>query len=109
MTDLAHDHLDLDGLLSTQGLELRDRVRRFVVERIKPNIDLVGALVGTGVMTTTMYETMRVETDDRVGAVALTGAGNRAFVAGDHTLHTGLAGEGTEAFLGKRAPQFEGR
>lgn len=86
-------------------------------------------------MTATMYETMRVETDDRlavvtidrpearnalsrqvltelrdaltvlrdddrVGAVALTGAGNRAFVAGadisqlkDYTLHTGLAGE----------------
>ena len=38
MTDLAHDYLDIDGLLSTEELELRDRVRSFVVERIKPNI-----------------------------------------------------------------------
>ena len=91
-------------------------------------------------MTATTYQTMRVETDDRlavmtvdrpearnalsrqvltelrdalaalrdddrVGAVALTGAGERAFVAGadidqlkDDTLHTGLAGEMQQLF-----------
>jgi glutaryl-CoA dehydrogenase len=38
MTDLAHDYLDLDSLLSDQELELRDRVRTFVRDRIKPNI-----------------------------------------------------------------------
>ena len=38
MTELAHDYLDLDGLFSAEELELRDRVRRFVQERIKPNI-----------------------------------------------------------------------
>ena len=38
MTELAHDYLDLDGLFSAEELELRDQVRRFVQERIKPNI-----------------------------------------------------------------------
>ena len=38
MTELAHDYLDLDGLFSAEELELRDRVRRFTQERIKPNI-----------------------------------------------------------------------
>lgn len=38
MTELAHDYLDLDGLFSAEELKLRDRVRRFVQERIKPNI-----------------------------------------------------------------------
>jgi glutaryl-CoA dehydrogenase len=38
MTDLAHDYLDLDSLLSAEEIELRDRVRAFVRERITPNI-----------------------------------------------------------------------
>jgi glutaryl-CoA dehydrogenase len=38
MTDLAHDYLDLDGLFTSEELELRDRVRAFVQERIKPHI-----------------------------------------------------------------------
>jgi glutaryl-CoA dehydrogenase len=38
MTDLAHDYLNLDSLFSPAELELRDRVRAFVAERIKPNI-----------------------------------------------------------------------
>jgi glutaryl-CoA dehydrogenase len=38
MTDLAHDYLNLDSLLSPAELELRDRVRAFVDERIRPNI-----------------------------------------------------------------------
>lgn len=38
MTDLAHDYLDLDGLFSAEELELRDRVRGFVDDRIKPHI-----------------------------------------------------------------------
>jgi len=38
MTDLAHDYLDLDGLFPSEELELRDRVRAFVRERIKPHI-----------------------------------------------------------------------
>ncbi len=38
MTDLAHDYLDLDSLLSPRELELRARVRSFVDERIRPNI-----------------------------------------------------------------------
>jgi glutaryl-CoA dehydrogenase len=38
MTDLAHDYLDLDGLFTSEELELRDRVRVFVQERIKPHI-----------------------------------------------------------------------
>ena len=38
MTDLASDYLDLDSLFTPQGLALRDRVRAFVNERIRPNI-----------------------------------------------------------------------
>jgi glutaryl-CoA dehydrogenase len=38
MTDLASDYLDLDSLLSPDELALRDRVRGFVDERIRPNI-----------------------------------------------------------------------
>ena len=38
MSDLAHDYLDLDGLFSPEELALRDRVRAFVDERIRPNI-----------------------------------------------------------------------
>ena len=38
MTDLAHDYLDLDSLLSAEEIEVRDRVRAFVRERITPNI-----------------------------------------------------------------------
>lgn len=38
MSDLAHDYLDLDGLFSAEELELRDRVRAFVRDRIKPHI-----------------------------------------------------------------------
>ena len=35
---LALDYLDLDGLFSAEELALRDRVRAFVDERIRPNI-----------------------------------------------------------------------
>jgi glutaryl-CoA dehydrogenase len=38
MTDLAHDYLDLDSLLSDDERALRERVRGFVDERIRPNI-----------------------------------------------------------------------
>ena len=38
MTDLAHDYLDLDGLLTAEEIALRDKVRGFVEDRIKPNI-----------------------------------------------------------------------
>jgi glutaryl-CoA dehydrogenase len=38
MSDLAHDYLDLDSLLSAAELALRERVRGFVDERIRPNI-----------------------------------------------------------------------
>ncbi len=38
MTDLAHDYLDLDSLLSAEEIEVRDRVRAFVRERLTPNI-----------------------------------------------------------------------
>jgi glutaryl-CoA dehydrogenase len=38
MTDLSSDYLDLDGLLSADERAVRDRVRAFVDERIKPNI-----------------------------------------------------------------------
>jgi len=38
MTNLAHDYLDLDGLLSTEEIEFRDRVRAFVSARIRPHI-----------------------------------------------------------------------
>jgi glutaryl-CoA dehydrogenase len=38
MTDLAADYLDLDSLFSAEELALRDRVRAFVDERIRPNI-----------------------------------------------------------------------
>lgn len=38
MTDLAHDFLDLDSLLSAQEIAMRDRVRGFVRDRIRPNI-----------------------------------------------------------------------
>ena len=37
-TPLAHDYLDLDSLFSAEELALRDRVRAFVAERIRPNI-----------------------------------------------------------------------
>ena len=36
--DLTHDYLDLDGLFTPEELALRDRVRTFVDERIRPNI-----------------------------------------------------------------------
>jgi glutaryl-CoA dehydrogenase len=38
LTDLARDYLALDGLFSAEELALRDRVRRFVYERIRPHI-----------------------------------------------------------------------
>ncbi len=38
MTDLAHDFLSLDTLLSADELALRDRVRAFVDARIRPDI-----------------------------------------------------------------------
>src|SRR5919206_3442616 len=38
MSDLAHDYLDLDGLFTADEITLRDRVRAFVDERIRPNI-----------------------------------------------------------------------
>ena len=38
MTDLAQDYLDLDSLLSAQERDLRERVRAFVDERVRPNI-----------------------------------------------------------------------
>ena len=38
MTDLTHDYLDLDGLFTADELALRDRVRAFVDERIRPYI-----------------------------------------------------------------------
>ena len=34
----AHDYLDLDSLFTPEELALRDRVRAFVDERIRPNI-----------------------------------------------------------------------
>jgi len=36
--DLAHDFLDLDSLLSEQEIAVRDRIRGFVRDRIRPNI-----------------------------------------------------------------------
>ncbi len=36
--DLAHDFLDLDSLLSAAEIEVRDRIRGFVRDRIRPNI-----------------------------------------------------------------------
>ncbi|MGZ8749882.1 MAG: acyl-CoA dehydrogenase family protein [Pseudonocardia sp.] len=36
--ELAHDYLNLDGLFTADELVLRDRVRAFVDERIRPNI-----------------------------------------------------------------------
>jgi glutaryl-CoA dehydrogenase len=38
MTDLAHDFLDLDSLLSAAEIAVRDRIRGFVRDRIRPNI-----------------------------------------------------------------------
>ena len=38
MTDLASDYLDLDSLFTPEELALRDRVRGFVDERIRPHI-----------------------------------------------------------------------
>jgi glutaryl-CoA dehydrogenase len=38
MTDLAHDYLDLDSLLSAEERALRDRVRAFTDERVRPHI-----------------------------------------------------------------------
>ena len=38
MTEVAHDYLDLDGLFTAEELALRDRVRAFVDDRIRPNI-----------------------------------------------------------------------
>ena len=38
MTDLACDYLDLDDLFTPEELALRDHVRAFVDERIRPNI-----------------------------------------------------------------------
>ncbi len=38
MTDLASDYLDLDSLFTAQELAVRDRVRGFVDERVRPHI-----------------------------------------------------------------------
>src|SRR5687768_1188370 len=38
MTDLAHDFLDIDSLLSADELAVRERVRGFVDARIRPHI-----------------------------------------------------------------------
>ena len=38
VSDRARDYLDIDGLLVAEELALRDRVRAFVDERIRPNI-----------------------------------------------------------------------
>jgi glutaryl-CoA dehydrogenase len=38
MTDLAHDFLDVDSLLSAAEIAVRDRIRGFVRDRIRPNI-----------------------------------------------------------------------
>jgi glutaryl-CoA dehydrogenase len=38
MNDLATDYLSIDSLLSAEEIDLRDRVRAFVTERIRPNI-----------------------------------------------------------------------
>jgi glutaryl-CoA dehydrogenase len=38
MTDLAHDYLDLDSLLTPEERALRDRVRAFTDERVRPDI-----------------------------------------------------------------------
>ncbi len=38
LPDLARDYLGLDGLFSAEELALRDRVRAFVDQRIRPNI-----------------------------------------------------------------------
>ena len=38
MKTMSDDYLDLDGLFSADELALRDRVRAFVDERIRPNI-----------------------------------------------------------------------
>ncbi|WP_284984534.1 acyl-CoA dehydrogenase family protein [Arthrobacter sp. efr-133-TYG-118] len=38
MTDLATDYLDIDSLLTRQEIDLRSQIRRFVDDRIRPNI-----------------------------------------------------------------------
>ena len=38
LTSLARDFLDVDGLFTAAELALRDRVREFVDERIRPDI-----------------------------------------------------------------------
>ena len=38
LTELATDYLDLDSLFSEQELALRDRVRRFADEHIRPHV-----------------------------------------------------------------------
>ena len=38
MTELAHDFLDLDGLLTPEELAVRDRVRAFVDEKVRPHV-----------------------------------------------------------------------
>jgi enoyl-CoA hydratase/carnithine racemase len=64
-------------------------------------------------------DTVDVEVDDRLAVVAITGAGEKAFVAGadiarlqGYTLHTGTTDderEGAAALLEKRPAAFCGR
>ena len=92
--DLAHDYLDLDGLFTADELALRDRVRAFVDERIRPNIaewyatatfprELVKEMAALGLLG--MRERARILGGD-LAVVSAPGAGTRV------TLTLPLAG-----------------
>ncbi|MGE3287310.1 MAG: acyl-CoA dehydrogenase family protein [Pseudonocardia sp.] len=87
MTELAHDYLDLDSLLSPAEREVRERVRQFVDERIRPNI-------------AGWYETARfpVEIVKEMGALGLLGMHLKGYgCPGRSAVEYGLAALELEA------------
>src|SRR5688572_11919772 len=87
MTELAHDYLDLDDLFTPEELALRDRVRAFVDERIRPNI------AGWYATATFPFELVK-----EMGALGLLGMHLRGYgCAGRSAVEYGLAAMELEA------------
>jgi glutaryl-CoA dehydrogenase len=87
MTELAHDYLDLDDLFTPEELALRDRVRAFVDDRIRPNI--------AGWYATATFPRELVK---EMGALGLLGMHLRGYgCAGRSAVEYGLAAMELEA------------
>ena len=100
---LAHDYLGLDGLLSAGELALRDRVRDFVAERIRPNIaawyeaahfprELVPEMGALGLLGTHLTRLRLPRPQRRRVRPGRAGTGGGRFRAADLRQRAGVAG-----------------